>query len=58
MEGGWSREHLLQGTLHGESIDRFLALNPVAGETVLDLEVSFSTRSWNDRVYNDVAFFL
>ncbi len=55
---GRVREQHLQVTLHGEGIDRLAGLNPVAGQTVIEGELDFDTRSYNGRVYNEITLFL
>ena len=43
-------------TLFNQSVDNFAALNPVAGQTIVDADLQFSTRpSSTNRVYNDIV---
>ncbi len=53
-----TRDQYLQVTLHGESIDKFKALNPVAGTTEITGELDFQTRMFNRRVYNEITLHL
>jgi len=55
---GYEREQLMLVTLHGDGIDLLAALNPVAGQTVIEGTLDFQTRSFNGRVYNDIVLFL
>ena len=57
-EDGRTRQQLLKVTLHGESVERFAALRPVAGVTVIEGELVFSTSPYGGKVYNDVTLFL
>jgi len=44
-------------TLRGEQVDRFAQRNPQTG-MVLDVDIEFSTRMYNNRVYNDNTLIL
>ena len=58
LPNGFTHEQYLQVTLHSESIDHLAALNPVAGQTVISGDLSFNTRSYNGRVYNEISMIL
>ena len=55
---GYEREQLMAVTLHGESIDRLKALNPVPGQTVVECDLDFQTRMYGGRVYNEITMYV
>jgi len=55
MSDGRERISRLMVRLHTAEVDRLAAMNPVPGQTTLGLDLLFSTRSYNGRVYNDVT---
>ena len=54
---GRTFEQLVLCTLHGQSVVNFAALNPQPG-SVIEGDLRFSTRSYNNRVYNDISLVL
>jgi len=55
---GSLREQRLAVTLHGQSVDRFRNQKPIAGATLVEGDLSFTTETYNGKVYNRVALFL
>ena len=54
---GYDRENLQQVTLHGENVDKFAALRPQPGMTIM-ADIAFGTRQYNGRVFNDNSMYL
>lgn len=54
---GKERENLQLVTLHGETVDRFASINPQVG-MVICADLSFCTRTYGGKVYNDNRMFV
>ncbi len=54
-ETGNARTQYLQGTLRGESVDLFEHSDYKVGDTI-EVDIEFMTKSYNQRVHNDVTF--
>lgn len=54
---GRSREQLLSVSLVGKSVDQFESLECKVGDTIIG-ELDFGTRSYQGKVYNDIALYL
>ena len=54
----YTRQQRLQCKLHGDQIDRLRALNPVLHETLVPVEIGFTTELANNYVRNDVTLWL
>ena len=54
---GFDHENLQLVTLHGQYVDKFAALNPKPGDVIM-AEISFGTRSFNGKVYNDNTLYV
>lgn len=53
-EGKAYNQHL-KVKLYGENVTRFAQLQPIAGTTIADFDISFNTSTFNGKVYNDVS---
>jgi len=57
LADGRTYENCQLVTLHGDQVDRFATYNPQPGMQ-LTVDIAFSTRQSNGRVYNDNALFV
>jgi len=55
LADGRQRSQLLKVKLFGQSVEKLAALNPVAGQTVVAMDICFQTSSHNGKVYNEVT---
>lgn len=57
LADGRDYENIQQVSLRGEQVDRFAATGVQVGQ-MLDVDLAFSTRIYNGKVYNDNAMFV
>jgi len=57
LADGRDYENIQLVTLHGDQVDRFAQLNPQIGQ-LMTVDLAFSTRQFNGRVFNDNSLYV
>jgi len=57
LADGRDYENIQLVTLHGDQVDRFGQLSPQIGQ-LMTVDLAFSTRQYNGKVYNDNAMYV